>query len=687
MSKSILEENAPMLDWALYYAGLGLSVFPIQTRTKEKFYRYDEFKGRPTKKYPEGTPYSWAAQASSDPDRVRRFWTDHPKANIGIACGMRSGGLYVLDLDPEHIETDPATGAEHIVTDGWERLHKWERDTGHRIPTDTWTVKTGRGGSHLLYRGSKDQFPTGSGGDADIFKDDSGCDTRGDGRYIVAPPSIHPNGRRYEWETAPGDCQILNVGADVSAYWCGASRTSGTGADARKEPFHQKEVVTAARHDYLKSYIGRRIHDTRAAWSEAEYEYLLRQENERVCCPPIGQGPGDSPDEFETTVLPMVHNFVEKERTERARSEFSGEDTCEEPADPAAALSALKTVADVEEEAVKWLIPFFLPEGAITAMGGDGGVGKTMTWCAIAAAISTGESCFLDEVAAEVDLLPIRKREPGKVIFFSSEDSVSKVLRRRLRDMGADLSMIRFMEPSNEEFQHIKFDSPELKAIIEAEKPKLVIFDPLQSFIPEKTDMSRRNAMRAALNPLIGLAEKNDCAVLIAMHTNKRMGGAAGRNRLSDSSDIWDIVRSVWLLGRDRTAAEPTFYLSQEKGNYGMSRLTALYDTDGGKINFLGTTEKHDADFVMDNERRRASGTSSVRAECKDVIRNILEENGEMDVGAIDDVLTNVHGFSKNAIRRAKADLKAAEEIRLWNTGGPDGKKWHIALKTAFGFS
>lgn len=347
-------------------------------------------------------------------------------------------------------------------------------------------------------------------------------------------------------------------------------------------------------------------------------------------------------------------------------------------------LSALRTVAEVEEEPIEWLIPFFLPLGAITAMGGDGGVGKTLTWCAITAAVSTGRECFLDKVAAESDFVPAEGRKPGKVIFFSSEDSVSKVLIKRLKKEEANLNMIRFMEPSNDLFSAIKFDSQELKAIVEAEKPALLIFDPLQSFIPEKVDMSRRNAMRAALNPLIGLAEENKCAVLIAMHTNKRMGGASGRNRLSDSSDIWDIARSVWLLGRDRAQLEPTFYLSQEKGNYGMCQLTALYNTEGGKINYLGTTDRHDFDFVQENERSRSASQgqgSEVRTACKDAIMNALEENGEMLVGELETYLIDAVSFSKTAVRKAKADLIEEGSIRVWSTGQRKSKQWHIAKK------
>ena len=83
--------------------------------------------------------------------------------------------------------------------------------------------------------------------------------------------------------------------------------------------------------------------------------------------------------------------------------------------------------------------------------------------------------------------------------------------------------------------------------------PALVIIDPLQSFLPAGVEMASRNQMRSALLPLKALCAKHGCAALISMHTNKR-ANVSGRARLADSSDIWDIARSVLMMGRDKNS-------------------------------------------------------------------------------------------------------------------------------------
>lgn len=172
--------NNEILETVLKYNALGLATFPIKPRTKIGFYRYEEFRGEPNNKWPEGSPFSWKAQASNDPERSRRYWTDHPDANIGIATGMISGGLIVLDFDED----------EEQGKHGLEVLKDWEEKYGS-FP-ETARVITGRGGIHLLFHYDKPIKGTEA-----IYP---GVDVRAEGNYILAPPSIHPNGRSYQWE-------------------------------------------------------------------------------------------------------------------------------------------------------------------------------------------------------------------------------------------------------------------------------------------------------------------------------------------------------------------------------------------------------------------------------------------------------------------------------------------------------
>lgn len=102
------------------------------------------------------------------------------------------------------------------------------------------------------------------------------------------------------------------------------------------------------------------------------------------------------------------------------------------------------------------------------------------------------------------------------------------------------------MDLKNERFSEIKFNSKLLKELIEQVKPALIVFDPLQAFIPVDMQMGQRNAMRACLSPLIGIGEQYGVTSLIVVHTNKKQG-VFGRNRIADSADVWDIARSVMI--------------------------------------------------------------------------------------------------------------------------------------------
>ena len=124
----------------------------------------------------------------------------------------------------------------------------------------------------------------------------------------------------------------------------------------------------------------------------------------------------------------------------------------------------------------------------------------------------------------------------------SAEDSWSYVLRRRLEACGADLNRIGFLSPEDERFVDLNFNGDLLKGIIETNRPSVVVFDPLQAFVPENLRMGDRNAMRKCFSPLIGYGEQYKLTPIIIAHANKQ-SGVWGRKRIADSSDIWDASR------------------------------------------------------------------------------------------------------------------------------------------------
>lgn len=109
--------------------------------------------------------------ATTDVHQIGAWWQKWPAANIGI---RPAPGTVVVDVDPRH------GGAQALVA----------VLAGHALPA-TWTANTGGGGLHAWYR---------VGGElrGELC---AGVDLKAPGGYVVAPPSRHMSGRRYEWAT------------------------------------------------------------------------------------------------------------------------------------------------------------------------------------------------------------------------------------------------------------------------------------------------------------------------------------------------------------------------------------------------------------------------------------------------------------------------------------------------------
>ncbi len=121
----------------------------------------------------------WPESASNSPRMIRSWWRRWPNANIGLVTGEVSG-VVVLDVDPRH--------------GGEVSLEELEKEHGP-LP-ETVTSQTGSGGLHLLFSHPGLRVPNSAGALG------PGLDVRGDGGYIVAPPSLHACGRRYTWDGA-----------------------------------------------------------------------------------------------------------------------------------------------------------------------------------------------------------------------------------------------------------------------------------------------------------------------------------------------------------------------------------------------------------------------------------------------------------------------------------------------------
>lgn len=337
-------------------------------------------------------------------------------------------------------------------------------------------------------------------------------------------------------------------------------------------------------------------------------------------------------------------------------------------------LSCFKTLDTFDEEEATWLVPGWIPEGQITLMAADGGIGKTTLWCNLIAAISSGRRCILDP--------PDHTRVAQKVAFLTTEDSVRKKLKKKLRLAGANMSNVitpDFLADKDGVLRGLKFGTNEMERFIKHFRPSLCVFDPVQGFVPPDINMGSRNAMRDCMAPLISLGEETGTTFIVVCHTNKRKG-AFGRDRIADSADLWDVSRSVLMAGY--TEDQGVRYLSNEKNNYAELQETLLFTIDSdGQAQAEGTSWKRDREYTQESA---ANVSAPKREDCKDwVLHELDEAGGAMPSKDMDDKAT-LAGYSFRTLRRAKEDLKKTGEIKYFQTGGGKEKTWHIQKVSVF---
>ena len=588
---------------ALKYAAQGFAVFPCWPENKHPATR------------------NGFLDATTDEQTVRRFFRGTNKM-IGIATGELSGGLVIVDLDK-----DAQKGK-----DGLAVLREWEKE--HGAFPKTVQVITPRGGRHLWFRGHGFSSATA------IY---DGVDIRANGGYACAPPSVRSDGKEYRFEAGCSldEASIAAIDKNVEAFI--RSGNTKKQSDKEKEPFRVPDLIEEGhRTDMLIRLCGSLR--SKGLTDEA-IRAAVMAENESRCVPPLSDA------EMEKTVFPCLS------REWSIAAPYTGNNQAPKPK-PSTVLTCLD---DVEEQSVDWLIPRFMPRGEITLLGGDGGQGKSFCWCAIAAGVSRGEYPTFLQPAAK-DVITKLPGGAGRVLYFSGEDSTEKTLKNRLKACGADMQNIYCLTTGDDRLRDLTFDSEFLRDLCEQWRPTLCIFDPLQSFIVKGTRMEARNDMRQTLQPLNKLGVDYGTSFLIACHTNKR-SGVWGRTRLADSSDLWDIARSVIFVGA--TEDKTVRYFSHEKTNYQELMPTVLFSIEGAhnkvRCVYKGLTDKRDREFQTgfgSSNKRPAPA----RVEAKEYIMDILSDGEEWEMKELDKMLKAM-GVSHNTAADAKKELADTGEI------------------------
>lgn len=172
-----MKASASLLDHAKLYVTLGLKLIPLHRPILvDGSFRCSCGRKRCDSpgKHPDARRARNGSRDATGNLLVIASWFSTEERNLGIVTGAQSQ-IVALDVDPRH--------------EGDETLRQLEIQFGSLPPT--WRFLTGGGGEHIVFRYPSARVSNSAG------KIGLGIDVRGDGGYIVAPPSLHISGRRY----------------------------------------------------------------------------------------------------------------------------------------------------------------------------------------------------------------------------------------------------------------------------------------------------------------------------------------------------------------------------------------------------------------------------------------------------------------------------------------------------------
>ena len=211
--------------------------------------------------------------------------------------------------------------------------------------------------------------------------------------------------------------------------------------------------------------------------------------------------------------------------------------------------------ADVEMRSLEWLWPGRVALGKLTLIAGEPGLGKSQLAAALAAAVTTGAPWPCGDGHAP----------QGSVVMLSAEDDASDTVVPRLSATGADLARVRLVSAVQggdglrrvRRSFNLQTDLDLLEtAMRDAGDARLVIIDPLTSYLGRGIDGNQTPAVRSVLDPLAEMAARWRAAVVGITHFSKN-GGVSAINRFIGSIAFVAAARAAFVVTADPESDDP----------------------------------------------------------------------------------------------------------------------------------
>jgi hypothetical protein len=547
------------------------------------------------------------SEATTDWATIEQWWQKHPAAGVAIRTGTET--FIALDVDPEH--------------GGDDALAALEAEHG-RLPA-TVEALTPSGGRHLYFAAPPGAEVRNSAG-----KLGPGLDVRGEGGYVVAPPTP---GYIFEISSQPEEVPLADFPSWLLRLLSADARRNGS---ALALP---SKIEAGQRNDVLASLAGSL---RRRGGSEAAILAALRAENEARCDPPLDDG------EI-AAIAASIGRY--------------------EPAlvgNPAASREGALDVTPLSRIAmrsIEWLERPLWQRSAFQLLVGPKGAGK---------------GTYLAGLAARITVA-------GKnVVFVSSEDSAEIDLKPRLVAAGADIDRCFVIQ------QHVRLPDhvDELRRIAcEIGELGLYVIDPVANHIGDR-NANNDAEVRDAIAPLNGLADELACLLVGVRHPGKDRSRGAVASVLGSTAWV-DTPRAVVMVAVDDE--DPlTRHVQVVAGNRSLNgsaqafRIEAVevpgLDEPITKAVALGESAKSVDDLI--SARTRGDSKS---AAARELILDILEGDGAQESDALDARIAATTGLVAGTIKNLRTRLKDEGLIKVFPEKDEHGEitRWLVSRTQA----
>jgi AAA domain len=342
-----------------------------------------------------------------------------------------------------------------------------------------------------------------------------------------------------------------------------------------------------------------------------------------------------------------------------------------------------RCAADVKPEPVEWLWPGRVALGKLTLIAGEAGLGKSQLSIAMAAAITTGGEWPCGEGRAP----------QGDVVILSAEDGAADTVVPRLMAAGADRHRVHLVSAVRDGKSSRSFDLSVDLALLEQEisehgDVRLIILDPISSYLGPRVDSHVNAAVRGVLEPVSEMAARLGIAILAITHPPKGTGTTA-INRFIGSIAFVAAARAAFMVTRDPDDENRRLFLPVKNNlaplGKGLAfRLEQRLVADG----ILGSSVAWEtepvtitADQALQAVDAQAGGVRTEAAEAEDFLRDVLAS--EPVAAARVKSEASAAGLSWATVRRAQKRL-GIRPARCAESGDGLGDRghWYWSLPT-----